>query len=330
MSMTIQSNTGYTPTIDPGTSQTGNVQGGTVQTGNGVGGGVSGTGGTPVPTGTGQNTNVGLPRSGGGSEPPQDLDGSKRSLTNALKDNLKEASAVLDKLISALRDPSKLAALLIEMNEMQRQNALDQRLASRDAAKSQLEGQAAETREAAVKELAAAAVGMAMSVVSFAVSAIGAGKMGAEAKTAGKAGKTAEEFKEAVADLKSKLPSVTDPAKRSQMEGVISKLEAQAGKFDNIASSGFREVDRLNMLTQAVNSLVKGMSEGIEGILRATAKMDEATGQMMAANAEDLRADGDAIKTFTDGIDELLRAALEFISKLADAEVELMASASRL
>lgn len=325
MSMTIQTNTGYTVPVDNGTPQTGTIQNSTVQTGNGVGGS---TGNQQVPVGGGQTSTV-MPRSGGGGEAPKDLSASQRSLVEA-RDTLNKASAVLDKLISALRDPDQLAALLIEMNELQRQNALDQRLASRDSAKSQLEGQAAETRQAAVKEMAAAAVAMAMAVVSFAVSAGGAGKMGAEAKDAAKAGKVAGEFRDAIADLKGKMGSVTDPAQKAKLEGAISKLEVQASKFEGLSNAGFREVDRLNMLTQAINSIVKGMSEGIEGILRGSAKMDEATGQLLAANAEDTKADADALKDFTDGIDNLLRAALEFITKMNDAEIELMASASRL
>lgn len=329
MSMTIQSNTGFTVPIDNGTSTTGTTQTGNVQNGGTVGGGVGGTGNGQVPVGNGQTNNAGMPRSSNGGEVPSNPSQSQRSLLDA-RDALKNTSAVLDKLIAALRDPDQLAALMIEMNNMQRQNALDQRLASRETAKSQLEGQAAETREAAVKELVAAAVALAMSVVSFAVSAGGAAKMGGEAKQAAKAGKVAEDFKEAIGELKGKLPTVTDPVQKGKIEQAISKLEVQASKFDNLANAGFREVDRLNMVTQAVNSLVKGLSEGIEGILRSSAKMDEATGQLLAASAEDTRADADALKSFTDALDEVLRSALEFIQKMNDAEVELMASASRL
>lgn len=64
--------------------------------------------------------------------------------------------------------------------------------------------------------------------------------------------------------------------------------------------------------------------------LRASAKFDEAQGQVLAANAEDTKADADAMKSFMDSIDELIQTALQFIQKLNDAEVELMASASRL
>lgn len=334
MSMTIQTGTTtYAAPLDSGKPPTGTTQTGTTQTGNvqngGVGGGVGGVGSGQVPTTGGQTNTSVMPRANGGGEPPTNTVQSERSLANA-RSTQKEALSILDTLIKALRDPDQLAALLIEMNEMQRQNSLDQRLASRETAKSQLEGQAAETRQAAVKEMAAAAVALAMSVVSFAISVAGAGNMGKEAKQASTASKTATEFKDAAADLKGKLGSVTDPAKRAELEKSIGKLEIQAGKFEAASNAGFREVDRINMLTQAVNSLVKGLGEGIEGMLRASAKMDEAQGQTLAANAEDTRADADALKAFTDAIDELLRAALEFIQKMNDAQVELMASASRL
>ena len=101
-------------------------------------------------------------------------------------------------------------------------------------------------------------------------------------------------------------------------------------QFDNASNAAYRTSDKINLLTQAVTGLLRGISEGLEGNLRAFGKMDDAQGQVLAANAEDTKADADANKSFMDAIDDLLKSALDFIQKLNDAEVEMMASASRL
>ncbi len=314
-----------------------------------TGGGISApVSNTNIPTGGTEQTQV--PRS---TNPFAGVTDSKTGarLEDAAA-NLKDTMKTLNDLIKALRDPDQLATLLVEFTGLQRQQALDQRLASRDVAKAQLEGQAAETREAAVKEIAAAAVALVMAVVSFVVSVVGAVKMAGDVKDGIDAGKGAMEAEKKMGDLEKdvsdvgkqisevkKLPD-SDPTKAGKLDDLAKQQEdlttqlketkMESKSLGRDAEASFKKADITMTYTRAIDGLVKGLGDAVSGTLRATAKFDDAQGQVLAANAEDTKADADALKSFMDAIDDLIRTALEFISKINDAEVELMASASRL
>jgi hypothetical protein len=326
MNMTIQNtvNTNPTSTTTPTQGTQGTTQ--VPPTGSGITGTTTGNTGVPpqsrqsTPTTTTQTTGTPV------NNPTQ-----SQTRVNDSQGKLEDAIKLLNNLIKSLRDPDQLAALLIEMNDMQRQNALDQRLSSRDTAKSQLEGQAAEMREAAVKELASAAVAVVMSVVTFAVSLGGTLKMGSEIKDGAKAGQKAGEIGDKVSQFKDiAQKGGLSPEMTQKLTTKIESIEAGMKQFDNASNASFRTADKINLLTQAVSGLLRGMTEALEGNLRAAGKMDDAQGQVLAANAEDNKADADSIKSYMDAIDDLLKSALDFIQKLNDAEVEMMASASRL
>lgn len=329
MSMTIQQ-TPVTPNqnlTSNGTQGTSNV----TQTGSGISNTTNGNTGVPPQS---PQTRSGTVTQTTGT-PVNNTNDAQRRVgdinTSDPKATIKEAVELLNKLIKSLRDPNQLASLLIEMSDLQRKNSLDQRLASRDSAKAQLEGQAAEMREAAVKEMAGAAVAVAMAVVTFAVSIAGTVEMGKGIKSGAKAGSEAGEISDKVAKLKDiAQKGGLSPEMMRKLEIKTDSISAGMKQFENASNASYRTADKINLITQAVTGLLRGMSDGLEGNLRAFAKMDDAQGQVLAANAEDTKADADQIKSFLDAVDDLLKAALDFIQKLNDAEVEMMASASRL
>lgn len=329
MSFTVTS--GTNPIYDPslGSGPDGPKGSGRIDsTGSGISGSTSGPGG--VPPQSNQQTQVGGTNTTGNQ--PTNSTESQRRLNEAPL-TLEQATKLLQELVKSLRDPDQLAALLIEMNDLQRKNALDQRLASRDTAKSQLEGQAQETRESAIKELASAAVAVALAVVSFAVSVGGALKMGSELKTGMSATMSAGKMSDEVSTMQGnmgKMVNHLDEGSKLQMTSKIGGVQNQADTLRSMGDMAVRKSDMINTYTQAINSLVRGVSDALSTSLRAFAKFDEAQGQVLAANAEDTKADADQIKEFMNSIEELLKSALEFMQKLNDAEVELMASASRL
>lgn len=328
MSMPSITNSGVsTTTIDRTSTQGTQGTSGVATTGSGISGQTGGVGGVPTGSQTG-----GVASTNTSGTQPSNTGQAQRRVGEA-QTNAADTLRALNDLISSLRDPDQLAALLIEMNNLQRQQALDQRLASRDTAKAQMEGQAAEMRDAAIKEIASAAVAVVMAVVSFAVSMVGAMKMGKETSSAIDAGKQAGEITDKISGLQSRIAKVADKLgddALKQLDNKMSDMQALATKAGRTMDAAFRKSDLINTYTQAANSLIKGIGEGLEGTLRGLGKMDDAQGQILAANAEDTKADADQIKEFMNSIDELLKAALEFMQKLNDAEVELMASASRL
>lgn len=328
MSLTIPGSPVVTPTTSTSAKDTDGTD--KIKDTKSTGGGVSGSSngqGIPSPSSGGSGSTTATSSTTGTPSGPS---GQVQERLSTATISLKDALKLLDGMASALKDPDKLASLLIEMQGMQRQNAMDQRLASRDVAKSQLMGQAAESREAAVKEIAAAAVSLVMAVVSFAVAVGGAAKMGGQLKEGTTAGMKASTLADKAADVRNAMEGVTDQKQLSKMSKELGALESAAKKFENLSNSSFRNVDITKTFSDAFSGLAQGLGEGMAAMLRASAKFDEAQGQEFAAGAQDTQADADQMKSFMDGIDEILRSAMEFIKQMNDAEVELMASASRL
>ena len=198
-----------------------------------------------------------------------------------------------------------LAALLIMFAASARQNALDDRLASREAAAADMKGQAAESREAAVKQLVAAVVMTVISVASAVVSGIGA------AKTVGST-------KDAVSSAK----GAVDSAKSGK--------DALAGAQNTAANAAGGKVSHTNMVTQAVTQGMGAAGQVTEGSLNSSAKMDEADGQELGAEAQIHQSNSDIAKKIMDDLDEAIKAAIQFIKEMQRAETDLMQSMTRV
>lgn len=245
--------------------------------------------------------------------------GSEARLENSQNaPTLAEFESALKALLSSVRDPDMLAKLMIEMSSMSRQNALDARLQARSQARSELEGQAGETREAAQKMLVSAIVGLIMAVVSLAVSVVGAAMSGSASKDA------ASNSKDAI--KANKLMDETD-----NLTGADKlKLEHKASGSDSLARISNTKADSINQVTGALTGFANALKGALEGSLNASAKMDEADGQMLAAAAQDSQANADMAKQFMDELQELIRSALQFLKDMQQAETDMMATASRL
>lgn len=310
--MTIQ--TGNTHTSAP-VYQTGGTTPPTTQTGSGIGGSQSTIPvDRPQPRSFEPTTSTTGPATRNTGQADNRLASTDRKLDAALAD--------LEKLIKTLKGVEDLATILIDLASMQRQAALDQRLASREIAKSQLLGQAAETRQAAMKEIVAAVVSLVMSVVTAGITLTGAIKAGGK-------------IKDAMGDLKDvaeKTSNMNKLIKNGVDEGsdAIKNIGAKIKSIGNDADVALRQAENITMKFNAISQMVNALGDAMAAMIRASGKMDEAQGQALAAEAQDTQAEGDAFKALMDGIDELIRTAIEFVKKMQDAEVELMATASRL
>ncbi len=223
--------------------------------------------------------------------------------------------------VSSVRDPDKLATLIMEFASMSRQNALDVRLAARAQARSELEGQASETREAAQKALIAAAVSFAFAVVSAVIS------IGSAVSSIGK-------IKEGLASTKDAIQTqkIADGITGNGLGDLAnkSKLNHIAEGMQKSGDAAIKLGDARSQLGQAISGLMNAVGKLSEGILQGMSKYDEARGQELAAAAQDSQANADFAKQFMDELQEMLNAAMQFLKEMAQAETDMMATASRL
>jgi len=234
--------------------------------------------------------------------------------TDVSMGNLKAASRKLDDgdfktalagLISLVSTASSIGALLIEMASMQRQNALDSRLAARDAARSDMQSQADSTRDSASKAMAAAITGLVTSVISAGIQFASA----------------ALQFKAADGALKNLR---ADAAGGQGASGMSEQMSIAINTQSTSRASA--QGDMLN----ALNGLMKGLGDATSGLLQAESKMIDADGQEFAAKAEMNKAEADTVQKFMDELQQMIDATMKFLSDLAQAEADMMATASRL
>ena len=209
------------------------------------------------------------------------------------KPNADTVAQKLTEFFNQISDPDSLGALLIKFASAQRQDALDQRLQAREAAKDQLMGQAGETREAAQKQLNAAITSFALAIVSAAVSIAGASASGVQSTKGLSANKAGD---------------MTDIQLQSQLN--------TAGAFNTAMGAG----------GQAITS-----AGGVgAGALNSQAKIDEAEGQELAAMAQESQSLSDISKKFMDELEEAIRSAIQFMKEQADAEANQMQALTRV
>lgn len=287
-------------------------------TGQGVGGGVNGQGGE-VPPGTG--TQFKIESMLANLFPQNQVTGDTRTKSLGKDDaaTLKEFESALKTLLAAVRDPDMLSKLMVEMSSMSRQNALDARLNARSQARSELEGQAAETRESAQKMMISAIVGMVLAVVSAVISIAGAAKSISATKN------TAGHVKDSIQANK-----IMDNAGDGLSDAGKMKLSHQAAGSEALGKISQAKADSMTQLTGALAGLSNAFKSMSEGILNSEAKKDEAQGQMLAAAAQDSQANADMAKQFMDELEEMIRTAIQFLKDMQQAETDMMATASRL
>lgn len=251
---------------------------------------------------------------------PANTDAATTRAEGAL-DNLSQAEIedLAKKILSAFRDPDALGRLMVEFAAMSRQNALDERLSARASARAELEGQAGEMRSAAAKMMAAAIVSFVIAVVMAVVSVVSAVKAVKSAAAA------ESQVKQSIGDQAKadKFAAAGDTQKASQLSHSADAAKSQADLIN-------RKAEAMNQLMNAVTGFLGGISKGIEGSLNAQAKIDEAKGVERSAAAQDAQAEADMAKKFMEELEELIRATIQFLKQMQDAEADMMATASRL
>lgn len=287
-----------------------------VTTGNVPGTGM-GSGGTvgalppPPPLPSDYSGNAGLPE-----DPGQAADDLETALERFRND-----PELREKLLSALGSgggAEEIAALMIKFSNLGRENALDQRLQAREAAKADLMASASESREAASKQIAAAIVGFVVSVVSAVVSLAGSISSAKNAVSALKETKEANQMEKLAKIAESSgdksAPRLTEAAKNAGASAQAATLATQ------------RSAD----IGRALSQLAGGLGQLVSGVLEGAAKIDEAEGKEFEAEATDQQAQADIGKKIMDDIEEMVKAAIQFLKAMQSAEVDLMASMTRV
>jgi hypothetical protein len=209
-------------------------------------------------------------------------------------DGLSTADALdaLKSLLGEMGIGDDLATLMVEFAAMGRQNALDQRLASREQAKAELLSQAQTTRTAAVTQAIVAGVSLVASIASAGVSYGGAKA----------ASKSADE--------------VADAAAKGGNEAQIAAMNAATTAKQATTQTA----------TQAIN-MTGQLAQGTGGVISGNIQAD---GQVDAANAQMEQSNSDLAKKVMDDFEEIVRATIQFLKEMQQAETELMANMTRV
>lgn len=225
-----------------------------------------------------------------------DYEGAKNKLEAALANATAGGDGALDALKSLLGQMGigdDLSTLMVEFAAMGRQNALDQRLASREQAKDELMSQAEATRAAAITQVVVAAVTLVVSVVTTGLSLNQASKAG---ETSKQLGKLADEGGENQA----KVAEITNAAAKQQTQN------------------------------QAWTQVVSSIGQTAEGAGGLASGLFQAGGQVDAANAQMEQSNSDLSKKVMDDFEEMVRATIQFLKEMQQAETDLMANMTRV
>ncbi len=254
----------------------------------------------------------------------------EQSLTDAIEsgDTAKISQSIAD-FLAEIGGDDVLAKLMIEFAAMGRQQALDSRLQARENARSQLMGQAAETREAADKALAGAIIAGVISIVASVVSIGGGISQLGKAKEMVKLSSQADTATQA-ANQASSFSKGADGASKVGAEKMAASYEATAKAANTSLNTLQSGAQGTQMLVQGISGLVNALAQMIKGGLDAGAKMDEARGQEMAADAQIEQSNSDLAKKVMDELEELIRTAIQFIKEMKQAEADLMQSMTRV
>lgn len=184
-----------------------------------------------------------------------------------------------------------LARALIEMAADQRKSALESRLAAREEAKGELMQQAGTMRSEAAKMIAGAIVSAIVQIIGAGVS-IGFSASAMKSLDAGKMGTLGKDL-----------------------------------RVDDF-SRGMADVN--NAIGGAVKSIGDAVGNMVNGMLQGAAKLDAAQGTEHAAEAEEIRGKGDMAKELGDAVEEMIKAVINFLKELKDAQAEQMRSLTKL
>ncbi|KQT54068.1 hypothetical protein ASG43_00025 [Aureimonas sp. Leaf454] len=259
-------------------------------------------------------------------------------------DTPQELTATLDRLDTAARNVSELASTvvafvgdiakflgraMIEFAGQQRQSALDDRMAARDAAKAQLLEQAKEMDQSADKMMTGAIVNAVVGGLSAAVSGISAGlsvaQQGSQIKTMTGAMAETKSGNKALSDMHG---IDTDVAKGVKFD-INANIATNKTKFD-IAQAGSQRAMTSGQIGEAVGSGMKTVGGTTDASLQADAKHDDAQGARDAADATYQQQVGDQKKELQQAMDEMIKQLISFLKDMQENEVDAMRALTKV
>lgn len=286
-----------------GTQGTGNTQG------TGTGSGVLGSTGNGAPV--------------GGTEPPP---ASPPPVLTA--EELEEAISRLQQLFASSNSAevimSLIGKLMIEQAQSQRESALNNRLNAREEAKGQLLDQASQMDKAAAEMVSGAIVSLVMTVVASAIAIAGAG-LSLKSSFGGTQAKI-EAANKAGADYAGGMmkagmsPTGAVTAGGQVAKDTLGKTVTNLDKFGMLA----------NQIGQAVSNILSAGGGLGKAMYEAASKEAEADGARLAAQAQDTQADADMAKEIQSALDEMLKAIINFLKELREAEANQMQALTRV
>lgn len=191
-----------------------------------------------------------------------------------------------------------LGRALIEFAAEQRKNALDERMAAREAAKAELMSQAGKMEAAAEKMMTGAITNLVMGVAAGAISIAGgiASSVGSFA---------------AIGKMSAAMKSGSDQAFKS--------AEALSTAFSGIGSA-----------VRSGGDMIGAGGRGAEGITQAEAKKTEAEGSRDAADAQFQQQTADLKKDIQQQMDEMIKQIINFLKEMREAEVDAMRALTKV
>ena len=210
-------------------------------------------------------------------------------------DVFERAAAILANSAGSVDNDKVLARTLVELHNLQRKDALNNRLSARTEAKAQLQDQAGKLNDSADELLQGAIVNLVLTTVSAAITIV------SSAISIGQTGIALGSF---------------DASTATQAD--TAKLSAIGGKASNVSQLG-----------GGISSLGSGAANFASTQSQAAAKEIESEGAILAAEAEETKSEGDIAREQQQSLDETTKQLIAFIKELRDAEVEQMAAITR-
>ncbi|MDO6966453.1 hypothetical protein [Rhizobium alvei] len=209
--------------------------------------------------------------------------------------DLGKLQKVLEEFISGAKDRTALFSALVEMMNNQRQSAVDQRANARESAKNELLDAAGKSKEAANKQMDAAIAGLVLGIIAGATQ-IGTGglTLGAQTKhTANMKGQTNDAV-----------------------------INSAAAKLQN-------RTQAIGSFGGAAKDMTSSAGQGASGTMQSDASNLQAQGQEIQAIAQDTQGQQDIEKKFAEDLTEAIKAVIQFIKEIRNAEIERMQSITR-
>jgi hypothetical protein len=233
---------------------------------------------------------------------------------------------------------SELGSLIFQYLNHQRTQAIQQRAAGYESAKSSLLQQAGEMKKAADEMDSGAVKNMAIGITTASIAMIGSGvslgaQIGSTAKTIKAAGnvKSAEAALEEVSGQASKF---TDKGMvpSTKVAGMLKQAQADFGA----ANAGMRKIDD-NLkkfataadITGRVGDIGRQLGSGLDTKDQAEAKRMEAEGSIDAAEATGHQQKAEMSKEIQQAVDDMAKKLLEYLNEMKQNQIEMMRSITR-